>query len=162
MRRAVRDFGNNLVTEAKAEIAAHLTTQDIDAISGALLDKCSDEFLDRALERRLKTIDARSLINALARAERLGYENSDVLEDQQEDVVPVVQREVPAPALKSTLNFGSDPASTQYISPQPAPVPPLYQPPEAYPQAPPVDLQCKQCWRKFTETAPYEYVSYGL
>jgi hypothetical protein len=160
MRRAVRDFGNNLVTEAKAEIAAHLTTQDIDAISGALLDKCSDEFLDRALERRLKTIDARSLINALARAERLGYENSDVLEDQQETVAPVVGQEVPAPALKSHSNLDSDSAPAPYIPPQPN-AGPSHAPPEAYPRAPPVDLQCKQCWRKFTETAPYEYVSYG-
>ncbi|TGJ88045.1 hypothetical protein E0Z10_g740 [Xylaria hypoxylon] len=71
-RRAIRDFGKNLVSQAKLEIAAHLRPQDIDDMAPAILEKCSENFLDKALEQRLKTIDARSLINALARAERLG------------------------------------------------------------------------------------------
>ncbi|KAI0396232.1 hypothetical protein F5Y17DRAFT_126660 [Xylariaceae sp. FL0594] len=136
MRRAVRDFGKNLVTEAKAEIANHMTKEDIDAISEVLLEKCSDEFLDKALERRLRTIDARPLINALARAERLGYTTSDILEDKGKQEDDVMQA-APIPEMNAFPSFPSS-----------LPTEPLRAP---------LELQCKQCWRKFTDTAPYEF-----
>ncbi|KAK8138678.1 hypothetical protein PG984_002058 [Apiospora sp. TS-2023a] len=78
VRRGIREFGRKMVSESKDAIIAHFEPADIDAVADAILDKASDHFLDKALERRLATIDARSLIDALARAERLGYESNDV------------------------------------------------------------------------------------
>lgn len=63
------------------------------------MSKLSPQFLDRALARRLETIDARNLVNALARAERLGYDVSDIVvertADKPEQVVPSLQGVVP-------------------------------------------------------------------
>ncbi|RWA09286.1 hypothetical protein EKO27_g5813 [Xylaria grammica] len=148
----VRDFGQNMVSEAKHEIIAHLGSQDLDDIASAILEKCSDKFLDKALEQRLKTIDARSLINALARAERLGYESGDILEDQPERVVPAAQmhnhevaqanpsgsmqsRPPPAAPAEASLLFQTQPAHHVAVS----------------------DLKCRLCWRQFQHTKPYEY-----
>ncbi|KAI1127937.1 hypothetical protein F5Y10DRAFT_186653 [Nemania abortiva] len=149
MRRAVRDFGQNMVSEAKHEIAAHLRPNDIDEIASVILEKCSDQFLDRALEKRLTTIDARSLINALARAERLGYENSDILEDRPEKLAPMAQMHSPG--------FGR---ANLIAGTQPQPLPPAHTrpPPASQPQpAPQADLKCRLCWRSFQDTKTYEY-----
>ncbi|KAI0514814.1 hypothetical protein F5B22DRAFT_647295 [Xylaria bambusicola] len=139
MRRAIRDFGRNMVVGAKAEIASHLGPEDLDDIAPVILEKCSDKFLDKALEQRLKTIDARSLINALARAERLGYENSDILEDQPERVVPAARQ----PQFPQTGPGGT--AITYPAQPVSQPVPPSS------------DLKCRMCWRQFNLTRTYEY-----
>ena len=64
---------------AKAEIVAHLRTSDIDKVAGHILAQASEKFLDAALDIRLRSIDAKRLVNALARAERLGYELDGVL-----------------------------------------------------------------------------------
>ncbi|KAJ8110969.1 hypothetical protein ONZ43_g5736 [Nemania bipapillata] len=153
MRRAVRDFGRNMVFEAKHEISAHLQPQDIDEIAAVIFEKCSDEFLDKALEKRLTTIDARSLINALARAERLGYENSDILDDRQAKTAPAAQMQSPGFVSANLI------ASTQSQPPPPTlgrgSLPSQTQPPQYGPPA--TDLQCRLCWRKFQTTKPYEY-----
>jgi hypothetical protein len=158
-RRAIRDFGQNLVSEAKHEIANHLKSQDIDEISDAILDRCSEQFLDRAMERRLTTIDARSLINALARAERLGYENSDVLEDRRERVVPATQMHssVFTRENATTASLQSQPAHSTPTSAH-APLPPQSQQ-SSRNVGPGTILQCLQCWRTFKHNKPYEYVS---
>jgi hypothetical protein len=66
--------------------------QDYDDVSDLILSKASPKFLDKGLARRLETIDARSLVNALARAERLGYDVQDIIEqgtnDRSEHVIP--------------------------------------------------------------------------
>ncbi|KAI2640623.1 hypothetical protein GGS26DRAFT_539080 [Hypomontagnella submonticulosa] len=147
IRRSLKDFGAKMVSEAKHEIVAHLSSTDIDELSDDILEKASDRFLDLALQRRLRTIDARSLINALAHAERLGYENSDILEEQNEQS----SRFNPAPAL-------FDP------SPNPAPTEPASRlkhrsslPSVQQTRAPAPVLQCPLCWRKFEHPQPYEY-----
>lgn len=156
MRRAIRDFGQNMVIGAKNEIASHLRPEDLDEIAAMILERCSDSFLDKALEQRLKTIDARSLINALARAERLGYEKGDILEGQPEGQP---ERVVPAAKMHS-------PRLTQ-VNLNATPQPPF---PQAYPGANAVqpvaqhtpatsDLKCRLCWREFRHTKYYEYVS---
>lgn len=168
VRRAVRDFGRNMVSEAKHEIASHLKQQDLDEIASAILEKCSDKFLDRALEKRLNTIEARSLINALARAERLGYESSDVVEDRRGEIVSTTETNGSGATLVKPF------ASTQ---PQPRPAVPAptslpYQTQSAQPThlvhfvqtaqqaSPATDLKCQLCWRKFRHAKPYEYVSH--
>jgi hypothetical protein len=164
-RRAIRDFGENLVADAKHEIAAHLRAQDIDEIAGAILERCSDQFLDRAMEQRLKTIEARPLINALARAERLGYESSDILEDQKEKVVPAAQMHSPVAHPVTGMPSQHRPPPAQ-AAPAPAPARafarsslplPEQQPPRQVPST--AELRCRLCWRSFEHTKPYEYVS---
>lgn len=58
----------------------------------------SNEFLDKALQRRLKTISARRLVNALAKAERLGYDVQDIVEEREnsrpEHVIPSIPYQV--------------------------------------------------------------------
>ncbi|KAI0101594.1 hypothetical protein GGR51DRAFT_529492 [Nemania sp. FL0031] len=155
MRRAVRDFGQNMVSEARHEIAAHLRSQDIDEIASVILEGCSDQFLDRALEKRLTTIDARSLINALARAERLGYESSDILEDRPEKLAPMAQMHSPGFTQASLI---------ANAPPQPQPQLPVHARSSLLPQTQPTqhsspvtDLRCRLCWRTFQNTKPYEY-----
>ncbi|KAI0974455.1 hypothetical protein F4678DRAFT_422744 [Xylaria arbuscula] len=161
MRRAIRDFGKNMVKEAKSEIFDHLQPQDLEELvptmladfSDQILNNCSDEFLDKALEQRLKTIDARSLINALARAERLGYESSDVLEAQPERVVPAAQ--MPSHGLPSvSLNTVTQP---QLAPATPAAISPTQytQPAQHVPAT--TDLVCRLCWRQFQQAKPYQY-----
>ncbi|KAI0400550.1 hypothetical protein F4802DRAFT_584624 [Xylaria palmicola] len=149
VRRAIRDFGRKLISEAKLEIAEHLSLEDLDDIAPTILKTCSDRFLDKALEQRLATIDATSLINALARAERLGYTNSDVVVgDQQKRVVPT------APMMSPEA-----PHIAQF-QPQPtAPPPPrfLHETQHAQNASPASDLKCRLCWREFNHPKNYEY-----
>ena len=51
----------------------------LDAHGREILDCASDQFLDLALSRRLKTIKARELVCLLVRAERLRYSEIDVV-----------------------------------------------------------------------------------
>ncbi|KAL2267065.1 hypothetical protein VTJ83DRAFT_4342 [Remersonia thermophila] len=88
MKRAVRDFGGKVVAEAKQELVAHVTTEILDDIADFLIEKASDRFLDKCMEKRLLTIEAKPLINMLARAKRLGYEPTDIIQDGQEHVIP--------------------------------------------------------------------------
>ena len=46
-----------------------------------ILDVATDEFLDLALQRRLETIDANKLVDFLAKAGRLGFDEMDVFND---------------------------------------------------------------------------------
>ncbi|KAI1827992.1 hypothetical protein F4861DRAFT_490192 [Xylaria intraflava] len=173
LRCAVQNFGGKMVREARDEIGSHIRQQDIDAMAPAILEKCSDEFLDRALAQRLKTIDARSLINALARAERLGYENSDVLEEKEtERVVPAPVAQMQSPPLTQPNGVASmqvqwpldDPTAPRFElsqPPQPSLLPLPSQPsqPQLAQNTPPTttDLRCKLCFREFRLESAYEY-----
>jgi hypothetical protein len=53
-----------------------------------LLKLVSDEVLDREISHRLKTMPAKPLIRWLAEAERLGFQEDDILDDEDETVVP--------------------------------------------------------------------------
>lgn len=129
-----------MVTESAEELIKHFTAADIDSVSDILLEKVSDSFLDKCLAKRLLTIEAKPLVNALARAERLGYDSSDsiILEDRHERVV--VQEAFPgAPAT-------SVPVTAQLRSNPP-------------PQGPTSHLQCGLCFRTFPYHAAFDYVS---
>jgi hypothetical protein len=150
IRRAIRDFGHKMVTESKHELLSHFTPQDLDEVGDAILEKASDSFLDKALEKRLASIDARSLINALAQAERLGYENNDNLDADNENPSPTgaqLQPQASAPQPFPSQHVPSQ--ASQFIHHNsPAPARTQIQ-----------NLQCPLCWRKFPTAAPYEYVS---
>jgi hypothetical protein len=54
-----------------------------------ILESASEQFLDLAVEVRLQTISARELVKLLAKANRLGYEETDTVDD--ENGAPPVQ-----------------------------------------------------------------------
>ncbi|RYP54319.1 hypothetical protein DL768_000893 [Monosporascus sp. mg162] len=140
IRRAIKEFGGKMVSDSKNEIIEQFKSNDLDEVSDLILSRCSNYFLDKAMEKRLKTIDARSLINALARAERLGYENSDVLDDQRDRVMPTVP-----PMNQGQRISNMPPQHSRHIA-------------QATAGSRVADLQCRMCWRKFTSNGPYEYV----
>jgi hypothetical protein len=53
-----------------------------------LLDHVPESVLDRALAERLKTAPAKQIIKWLAEAERLGFREDDILDDEDESVRP--------------------------------------------------------------------------
>ncbi|PHH74783.1 hypothetical protein CDD80_2855 [Ophiocordyceps camponoti-rufipedis] len=79
--------------ETRKRMLDTLTPKELNGLADAILSKASDDFLDQAMARRLETIGARRLVNLLARAERLGYDVRDVVEEKTatngtEKVVP--------------------------------------------------------------------------
>ncbi len=147
-RRAVRDFGRKMVAESKEELILHFSTSDLDDIADNIINKASDSFLDKCLEKRLLTIDAKLLVDALARAERLGYDQSDIVQDNQ------AERVVPQEAYPGAASAANGFAQAQAA--QPAPPPPTQQP-AGYQPTP--QLQCLRCYRTFTYQTAHDYVS---
>ncbi|KAK3400212.1 hypothetical protein B0T20DRAFT_391743 [Sordaria brevicollis] len=96
-RRAVRDFGQKMVLESKHELISHFSTADLDEVADVIISKASEAFLDKCLAVRLETIEAKPLLTALARAQRLGYNPADIVEEQHERVMPTTQPARPAP-----------------------------------------------------------------
>lgn len=89
-----------MVLDSKHELISHFSKADLDDVADAIISKASDAFLDKCLNARLLTIEAKPLLTALARAERLGYNPADIVEEQHERVVPTAQpaRPVPPPS----------------------------------------------------------------
>ncbi len=162
-RRAIRDFGDKMVNVCKEEILHHFATNDIDDMTDIILAKASNRFLDRAMDLRLRTIEAKPLIHALARAERLGYEPGDIVEEDQlhghERVIPHIppeqqqhhQHQHPLPPPPPMVS--SQPPHPHRFSP---PSQPLHPSPPAEP--PRSEWQCTQCLRVFQVHSAYSYV----
>ncbi|KAK3938797.1 hypothetical protein QBC46DRAFT_264623 [Diplogelasinospora grovesii] len=146
-RRAVRDFGRKMVLDSKQELIQHFSSADIDDVADHILNEASNSFLDRCLEKRLLTIEARPLINALAKAERLGYEPGDMhmLDNDKERVIP--QEAYPGAALAAN--------GVPHVAPHVAPHAAPHAVPPGYPTAP--QLQCMRCYRTFAYPSAYEY-----
>jgi hypothetical protein len=66
----------------------HVRRKALDEQADKLLAAASDDFLDRALALRLKSIKGKELVKMLARAGRLGYSETDMV-DADEVVHPV-------------------------------------------------------------------------
>lgn len=129
-----------MISDARNEIMDQMSTADLDDVAVRILSKASNSFLDKALEMRLKTIEAKHLINALARAERLGYEPSDVQDDGD---LPATS---PFPAADTTMQHSDalprNVAHSQPDSPAPAPgLPP----------------HCSICFRRFFVASAHAY-----
>ncbi|KAL7815298.1 hypothetical protein V8C44DRAFT_324096 [Trichoderma aethiopicum] len=90
--RTMADLGEKVVKASKREIAKHFSGQDLDEIADLIGPKLSSHFQDRVMATRLETIGAQDLINALARAERLGYHINDIVKKKPgpggESVIP--------------------------------------------------------------------------
>lgn len=142
-QRAVRDFGAKMVSESKHELMEHFTTEALDEVADLIIARASDTFLDKCLEKRLLTIEAKPLINALAKAERLGYEPGDIVQDDQhERVIP--QEAYPGAGAGAAPNGSHIHAN---------------QPPPAVPHPSQGQLQCMKCFRTFVHAAACDYVS---
>jgi hypothetical protein len=123
-----------MVADSRNEIIGHFTSADLDMVADLIISKASDSFLDKCLEKRLLTIEAKPLVNALAKAERLGYDSNDIVqEDQRERVIP--QEAYPG-ATAAVNGFPAGPA----------------QPPQH-------TLQCMSCFRTFQYQSAYDHVS---
>lgn len=132
----MHDFGKTLISSAKAAIVEQMTTSDLDELADLILSKASVAFYDACLERRLKTIDAKRLINALARAERLGYEMGDVQEEEEEENAHFSQAQ-PPPAPSPALPITAQSTMNQPIMAQ--------------------ALHCGVCFRRFPAQSAYDY-----
>ncbi|KAH7163187.1 hypothetical protein B0J13DRAFT_31627 [Dactylonectria estremocensis] len=140
--RAVKDFGSKMVKVSKPQIVRHLSADDFDEIADLVLSKVSPGFLDKAIARRFETIPARQLVNALARAERLGYDVQDLV--QEEHVIPSLHSLVvpsipsqPVPSQVVPSQFTEPQAARKSETKVPLPVQPPSQPAQpAYPSQP--------------------------
>ncbi|KAK4134094.1 hypothetical protein BT67DRAFT_402899 [Trichocladium antarcticum] len=139
-QRAVRDFGHKMVAESKKELIGHFTAAGLDEVADIIVNKASDSFLDKCLAKRLLTIEAKPLINALAKAERLGYESNDVVQDDQHE--RVIPQEAYPGAAGAANGHQSQPS----------------QPPSAHPTRQ-QQLQCLKCFRTFVHPSAYEHHS---
>ncbi|KAK4234638.1 hypothetical protein C8A03DRAFT_18503 [Achaetomium macrosporum] len=140
-QRAVRDFGSKMVDDAKHELMAHFTTEALDEVADVIISKASDSFLDKCLEKRLLTIEAKPLIKALAKAERLGYEPGDVIQDDERE------RVIPQEAYPGTE--AAAPTNGYHARPS--------QPPPTYQQESQRQLQCMKCFRTFVYASAYDH-----
>ena len=137
LERAVADFGDKMLKSCKHLLPRYLETGDLDSAADVLLSKVSDGFLDKALARRFETVPARGLVNMLARAERLGYNLEDVVEEKAasrpENVIPSLPT---APGGRPLLPLSAAAGNPHHQAPEyPHPpqnpqayVPPPYQP----------------------------------
>jgi hypothetical protein len=139
-RSAIAKFGANLVKEARHEILQHFTPGMIDEMSDMILEKAPDSFLDKAMQRRLETIDARPLLNMLARAERLGYDARDITPDE-----PSASRATEPP--QNTV-----PSQPSYSVAAPPPV-------AAEPAIATHPMACPWCSRVFNSISARDHVS---
>lgn len=137
--KTVKQLAHIIAPGAAKHLVPYFSTVDFDSTATQILDRCSDKFLDNALERRLKTISARELINALAKAERLGYEHGDILDENLERII------------------GGIPGAPPALPSQPLPQPPQTQ----YMQQPqqPLQLRCSDCGGIFHDRGSYDHVS---
>ncbi|EGX89897.1 hypothetical protein CCM_08150 [Cordyceps militaris CM01] len=81
LSRTIEQHGARLVRNSAGPLARHLRREDLDMMAPSLMSKLSNTFLDKALALRLESIGAQPLVNALGRAERLGYDTRDVVTD---------------------------------------------------------------------------------
>ncbi|KAJ0329599.1 hypothetical protein COL5a_004163 [Colletotrichum fioriniae] len=169
-QRAVRDFGARFLEAGKHELVNAMTTADIDEVADKILAKASDTFLDRALVARLPTIQARRLVNALARAERLGYDAADIVEN--EHVIPSLPGNAPAAPAQQQQHLQQQQQQHQQLQQQhqvalartnsfksvnqkpELPVQPLE-------PADPANPQCLYCHRTFPGVSAYQHASDG-
>ncbi|KAH0491311.1 hypothetical protein TgHK011_002748 [Trichoderma gracile] len=137
--RTMQDLGEKVIKASKREIAKHFTGQDLDEIADLIGPKLSSHFQDRVMATRLETIGAQDLINALARAERLGYHINDIVKKKPgpggESVIPSINTlitSLPPQMPQHQMHGGAPPPP---MPPHPGQGPPQ-QPHPAYPPHP--------------------------
>merc|ERR1712000_802142 len=66
----------------KAATGSPLVRAILESYGKEILESASEQFLDLAVEVRLQTISARQLVKLLANANRLGYQETDIVDDE--------------------------------------------------------------------------------
>ena len=160
-RRALRDFGAKMVSVGRDEIIRHFSPADLDAVADLILAKATNSFLDKAMDARLRTIEAKPLINALARAERLGYERGDIVEEDhqhgQERVIPQPEAFPGVVPQQMRIDYIQTPPAARAASvPSSAEV---RQGLVNVVQSATTNWQCGMCYRVFQHAAAFEHVS---
>ena len=144
----VRDFGLKMIQVSKKRLAEQLSTADLDECADILVGKAGAAFLDKALKKRFETIPAQRLLNFLAKAERLGYDAEDIVEEKPnakgEQVIPS--------ANKISMDIFNEPAPQfqPVMRPMPGPIPSngsLFV------------KTCASCRRPCSSTSAWNYVS---
>ncbi|PTB67047.1 hypothetical protein BBK36DRAFT_1117440 [Trichoderma citrinoviride] len=139
--RTMQDLGEKVIKASKRELAKHFTGQDLDEIADLIGPKLSTHFQDRVMATRLETIGAQDLINALARAERLGYHINDIVKKKPgtggESVIPSINTlitSLPPQMPPHQMHGGAPPPP---MPPHPGQGPPQQPHHPAYPPHPP-------------------------
>lgn len=137
--KAIRDFGERLVALSPQGLLPFFKTEDFTNGSDLILSKVDSTFLDQALAKRLDTIRARLLVNALAKAGRLGYDSNDVIEERRdgtEHVIPHMTQDTGRQELRQMPVLQSQHPSQQPHHPQHHQGPPAPQPTQQHPPPP--------------------------
>ncbi|CAI4217114.1 unnamed protein product [Parascedosporium putredinis] len=121
--RLMRMAGEELIRSAESDLLGRM--EDI------IVAKAPDSLLDKAMRRRLETIDARPLLNMLARAERLGYDSGDIIENGVPEPPAKHGLEAPRDHTSGRCNGLADFSSSALIL---SPLPPI---PVEHPYPPP-------------------------
>jgi translation initiation factor 6 (eIF-6) len=66
----------------KATAGSPLVCVILESYSKEILESISEQFLDLAVEVRLQTISASQLVKLLAKVNRLGYQETDIDDDE--------------------------------------------------------------------------------
>ena len=66
----------------KAATGSPLVRAILESYGKEILESASDQFLDLAVEVRLQTISARELVKLLAKANRLGYQEAGIVDNE--------------------------------------------------------------------------------
>jgi hypothetical protein len=66
----------------KAATGSPLVRVILESNSKEILESISEQFLDLAIEVRLQTISVSQLVKLLAKANRLGYQETDIVDDE--------------------------------------------------------------------------------
>ncbi|KAI5461014.1 hypothetical protein BGZ63DRAFT_405448 [Mariannaea sp. PMI_226] len=119
LSHVVKDFGARMIQVTKEHAVRHLKADDIDDVADLLLSQASSSFLDKALVRRLQSIPARQLVNALAQAERLGYNEHDIIKEGRNGLEHVIHLQNPI-TFSPQANYTPPPIShTSHAPPLP-------------------------------------------
>ncbi|KAL7912039.1 hypothetical protein GGI35DRAFT_444225 [Trichoderma velutinum] len=118
LSRTMQELGDKVLRSSKRDIAKHFRGEDLDEIADLIGPKLGIQFQDRVMATRLETIGAQDLINALARAERLGYHINDVVKKK-----PGPGAEIVIPSISALLT--SLPPMPPHQVPGGVPPPPM-------------------------------------
>ncbi|KAK6227446.1 hypothetical protein QIS74_01001 [Colletotrichum tabaci] len=141
IQRNLRAFGSKIISAGKHELIDWMSQADLDEVADKIIAKASNTFLDKSLVVRLRTIEARRLVNALARADRLGYNADDIVEN--EHVIPSLQGS-PSQQLQQQQVSAQPRMSMQYAASPSGHVDPS-------------SMRCQKCQHVFSEQAAFGY-----
>jgi hypothetical protein len=135
-------LGNKFMRMAGTELLSQVTPEILGKMEDLIVSKAPDSLLDKAMRRRLDTIGARPLLNMLARAERLGYDANDIIEDGAQA----------APAVAKAVKTATAPLNGQASLPSTNPPAPL--------TSACAPLSCPLCHRQFAVVAVRDHVGF--